>query len=197
MWVKFVASKTPLPSIFIDRDGTIVQEPSGPALEDFVVLSERHLPVLSRALHGLQKLSHRFSFFVVSNQDGINRGQISRANYEKQNRTLKKIFKKHGIKVRYWAVCPHTPEEKCACRKPLTGMAKEIGKRFAIDWKHSFMIGDRETDIIFGTKLGMKTIQLKWNEKRYKKTKIKPWKKAPHLSAAADAILKKSCKSPF
>ncbi len=180
-----------VPVVFLDRDGTLVKEPSGSTVGDDVILGSNRPRVLSHVLKGLQLLSKKYRLFVVSNQDGINRGQLSMRDYNIQNKKLNALFLKKEIRIRAWKVCPHMQEEKCACIKPKTGMAKFIAKHFMIDWKNSFMIGDMSTDIQFGKRLKMKTILVKWNERIYEKTTEKPWKRCPNVLSAAHMILDK------
>jgi len=53
----------------------------------------------------------------------------------------------NGITIKEVAYCPHTPNEKCHCRKPETGMIDKILKKYPIDLEHSWMIGDKQSDM--------------------------------------------------
>jgi histidinol phosphatase-like enzyme len=54
--------------------------------------------------------------------------------------------------------CPHTPEEKCACRKPLTGMIDHASADLGFDPRDAFVIGDKACDIEMGRNAGATTI---------------------------------------
>ena len=57
------------------------------------------------------------------------------------------MFRKRDINIVSIHHCPHAPEEQCACRKPKTGMIDEVLRQEKIDLKHSWMIGDKQSDI--------------------------------------------------
>ncbi|HEY5152905.1 MAG TPA: HAD-IIIA family hydrolase, partial [Candidatus Saccharimonadales bacterium] len=55
-------------------------------------------------------------------------------------------------------VCPHRPEDNCECRKPKPLMILQAAKEFDIDLSASYMMGDRQSDIMTGVNAGTKTI---------------------------------------
>ena len=67
--------------------------------------------------------------------------------------------------------CIHTSEQKCKCRKPMSGMLIEAAKVDQINLKKSYMIGDRSMDILCGSRVGCKTIFINRNYKEKKPTK--------------------------
>jgi D-glycero-D-manno-heptose 1,7-bisphosphate phosphatase len=70
-----------------------------------------------------------------------------------------------GIKFDEVYYCPHHPDnEKCICRKPDTVLIEKAISRFSINVKESLFIGDRETDIEAGMKMGLKTIRVDANQ---------------------------------
>jgi len=78
------------------------------------------------------------------------------------------LLEKEDIKIEKVYYCPHHPEGiipelkmKCNCRKPESGMIKQAIKEFDIDPSNSFLIGDKETDIMAGHKEGIKSILVK------------------------------------
>ena len=56
-------------------------------------------------------------------------------------------FQENGIDIKEVQYCPHIPEKNCTCRKPNTGMIKNILTNYDIDLNHSWMIGDKQSDI--------------------------------------------------
>jgi D-glycero-D-manno-heptose 1,7-bisphosphate phosphatase len=78
-----------------------------------------------------------------------------------------KEFQKQNIKIEDVKFCPHTPDDNCKCRKPLTGMIDNILSNYQIDLENSFMIGDKQSDIDLATnsnisnKIAINSIKLK------------------------------------
>ena len=162
-------------AIFLDRDGTIVEEPSGPNIGDDVIDEISKLRLLPNALIGLKKMMELgYTIFIISNQDGINRGRLTIELYNQMNAMLTKNFSKESIAIEKWLVCPHTPEERCICRKPKIGMLNSINKSYYLDFKNCYVIGDRDSDVVLAKNLKAKSILIKRNEVDYSKTKTKP-----------------------
>ncbi len=70
-------------------------------------------------------------------------------------------LKMYGVYIKEIAYCPHHPSVgRCACRKPGTGMLDYLIKKFDIDVRSSYMIGDKECDVEAGKRVGLATIIL-------------------------------------
>ncbi|VVB69999.1 Histidine biosynthesis bifunctional protein HisB [uncultured archaeon] len=176
-------------AVFLDRDGTIVNEPTGPNKGDDAITSISQLKVLPHAIDGMKKMIELgYTLFIASNQDCINRGQITMKEYDQQNKVLITVFTENNIKIEKWLVCPHTPEENCECRKPKTEMIDSIKNDYQIDFENSYYIGDRETDILLAKNLKLKSILVKRNEEYYINTNIVPDFKAENLVEASKFI---------
>ena len=77
-------------------------------------------------------------------------------------------FLRHKIKISSVKFCPHNPNIDCDCRKPKTGMFKKIKKNFNnLDLNKSWMIGDKESDILFAINSGIKNTIFLRNDKYY------------------------------
>ena len=92
-------------------------------------------------------IRHQYKLFIVTNQSGIGRGYYSQKDFEILTRYMLDEFEKQNIHIVSVQHCNHAPEEKCACRKPATGMVDEILKKHDIDLNNSWMIGDKQSDI--------------------------------------------------
>ena len=103
---------------------------------------------------------------VVTNQPDVSRGKIDKKTVTKINNFLKKEIEFDDI-----FVCYHDDKDNCDCRKPKSGLLIQASKKWDIDFKRSFMIGDRWRDIQAGENVGCKTIFL-----NYKYDDIKPKK---------------------
>jgi len=149
-------------AVFLDRDG-VINEDKGYVhkIEDF-----KFIPNVFTALKKLQDAG--YELFVVTNQSGIAVGYYTEEDFKKLTEYMLKEFEKEGIKITKVYYCPHHEngiiEEyaiKCDCRKPESGMIKEAIKEFNIDPNHSFLIGDKENDIIAAHKEGIKAALVK------------------------------------
>ncbi|MEO0261410.1 MAG: HAD family hydrolase [candidate division WOR-3 bacterium] len=141
-------------AIFLDRDGTIIK--NVPYLNDPEKIE--FLPYVIESLKIL--ISNGFTLFIVTNQSGISRGLIKLKELEKIHKRIKEILKKEGIKIKDIVYCPHLPEENCNCRKPKTGLIEVLLKKYKIDLKKSYLIGDKDEDILLAKNIGIKSVSV-------------------------------------
>jgi D-glycero-D-manno-heptose 1,7-bisphosphate phosphatase len=128
-------------ALFLDRDGIINIDHGYVSKKEHFEFSE-----------GIFELLHLFSkkgylLFIVTNQSGIGRGYYTLTAFHTLTQWMLKTLKKENIHIEKVTYCPHAPEEKCRCRKPETGMVKEILNEYAIDLSHSWLMGDKQSDI--------------------------------------------------
>ncbi|MEK6984021.1 MAG: HAD family hydrolase [Nanoarchaeota archaeon] len=169
-------------AVFIDKDGTIVEDAG------FVHRIEE-FKLVPNAVEGL-KLLKDYKLFIVSNQSGIGRGHFTLNDFNKFNTHLLKELGKNKIKIQKTYFCPHKPEDNCECRKPKKKFLDEAEKEFNIDFKKSFVIGDRISDIEMGKGAGCKTVQVLTGNKVDDKNAMNPDYFAEDLLDAAKWILK-------
>ena len=150
-------------AVFLDRDGVINEafikngQPSSPnSLDELKIL-----PGVKESILRLKKLN--FICLVVTNQPDVSRRKIKKKTVIKMNNFLKKVIELDDI-----FVCYHDDKDNCNCRKPKPGLLLQAGKKWNLDFKKSFMIGDRWRDIQAGEKVGCKTIYLDYNYKDIK-----------------------------
>ena len=142
------------PAVFLDRDGVLTVEKS-------YVCSLEDLEVFSYARECVQKMKEKgYYTIVITNQSGVARGLFTEEALKEMNAYL---IRKTGVDAIYY--CPHYPQGsvqkysyKCTCRKPELGMIKKSCEDFDIDMEHSYMVGDRASDILLGQRAGVKTI---------------------------------------
>ena len=150
-------------AVFLDRDGVINKAivknglPTSPSLFSELKI----LPGVKESILKLKKLN--FVCIIVTNQPDVSRGKINKNTVIKINNFLKKKIKLDDI-----FVCYHDDKDNCNCRKPKPGLLLQAGKKWNVDFKKSFMIGDRWRDIQAGEKVGCKTIYLDYNYKDIK-----------------------------
>ncbi len=150
----------PVKAVFLDRDGTLNEDPGYLGDADNVVL----LPGVIEALQKL-KNEHNFLLIVVSNQSGIARGLISESQVKDVNKRISDLLSENNVNIDAFYYCPAHPEfstaEECECRKPSSRMILDAAKEFNIDLKKSYIIGDSLVDIESGMNAGIKTILVK------------------------------------
>ena len=150
-------------AVLLDRDGVINKAivknglPTSPnSLDELEIL-----PGVKESILRLKKLN--FICIVVTNQPDVPRRKINKNTVIKINNFLKKKIKLDDI-----FVCYHDDKDNCNCRKPKPGLLLQAGKKWNVDFKKSFMIGDRWRDIQAGEKVECKTIYLDYNYKDIK-----------------------------
>lgn len=141
-------SNTKLPAVFVDRDGTLIEE-----VDHLATVEElRIFPFTAEAV-GLLKESG-YLVIVVTNQSGIGRAYFDESSMHKIHDRLQHEM---GGKIDGFYFCPHLPDAGCTCRKPGTGMIESACSEFAIDLSRSWIIGDKVIDVKTGHNAGIRT----------------------------------------
>jgi imidazoleglycerol-phosphate dehydratase/histidinol-phosphatase len=142
--------------VFLDRDGTLNEEVADEQIDSLAKI--RLMPGVIPALLQLQRAG--FSFVVVTNQDGLGTARFPRENFDLAQRFILDLFSSQGIEFEAVFLCPHFKHEDCECRKPKLGMIEEFLQANEIDKPHSYMIGDRATDLEFAANLGVTGLKI-------------------------------------
>jgi D-glycero-D-manno-heptose 1,7-bisphosphate phosphatase len=150
-------------AVFLDRDGVITQDPPHYAHRidqlELIEGSGSAIKMLNDA---------EFKVIVITNQSGVAKGLYNDNDIEIFNQAMieKLVHVNAHIDTIYY--CPHHPDAvvkkyriDCNCRKPKPGMLIEGGKKYNIDFKSSFLVGDKWSDIDAGRSVGCKTILVK------------------------------------
>ena len=129
-------------AVFFDRDGTLCKDPGYlRRLEDFEVFP---------GVDSLARLKERgFSLIGVSNQSGIARGLVEEEFVKRINAIFLDTYGFDGFYH-----CPHHPDEHCSCRKPQPGLLLDARADYDIDLKRSFVIGDKDLDMLLARSVG-------------------------------------------
>ncbi len=150
--------------LFIDRDGTIIEEPKS----DFQIDSLEKLRFEKGIIPTLLKLKNfGFKFVLVSNQDGLGTQSFPKDSFEIPQQKMLDILQSCGIEFKDIFICPHFEDENCECRKPKTALLNDYIKHNLYDKEQSFVIGDRDTDMILASNLGIRGLKygdLNWKE---------------------------------
>ena len=137
--------------LFIDRDGTIIEEPHDQQVDSLQKL--RLLPGVIPALLELQRCGYRL--VLVSNQDGLGTDSFPEPHFREPQDFLRSLLASQGIVFDAEFFCPHFPDDGCDCRKPRTGLLTEFLAGRTLDRSDSFVIGDRDTDMQLAANLGI------------------------------------------
>lgn len=128
--------------IILGRDGILNR-----FREDHVKAAEEWEP-LPGALEAVARLNHAgWHVVVATNQSGIGRGVIDMASVNAVHQHMMKLLAARGGRIDAVFFCPHTPEDRCACRKPMPGMMREIGERYGVELPAVPMVADTLRDL--------------------------------------------------
>jgi D-glycero-D-manno-heptose 1,7-bisphosphate phosphatase len=135
--------------VILGRDGILNE-----FREDHVKAPEEWKPVKG-ALEAVARLNHAgWHAVVATNQSGIGRGLLDMASVNAVHAYMNQQLMTHGGRLDAVFFCPHTPEERCDCRKPLPGMMVDIGRRYGIDLKQVPVVGDTLRDLMAAAAAG-------------------------------------------
>jgi D-glycero-D-manno-heptose 1,7-bisphosphate phosphatase len=147
------------PAVFLDRDGTLIEEVGYLDRLDRITLFPWSLDSV--------RLLHRagFKVVVITNQAGVARGYFGEAFVRRTHDHLDGLVRAAGAEVAGYYYCPHHPQAtvaeyrgSCECRKPAPGLLLRAAREHDIDLARSFAVGDRWTDIEAGAHAGVRTI---------------------------------------
>jgi imidazoleglycerol-phosphate dehydratase/histidinol-phosphatase len=139
------------PTLFIDRDGTLVEEPPDEQVDRLDKI--RLMPGVMPALVALRDAG--YAFVMVTNQDGIGSERFPEPAFRESHEFILRLFESQGIRFDGVLVCPHVPADGCECRKPKTKLVDEWLRTRPMDPARSAVIGDRATDLELAANLGL------------------------------------------
>ena len=143
--------------LFIDRDGTLIEEPADEQIDSFDKL--KFVPGVFRNLSFIrEKLD--FEFVLVSNQDGLGTDAFPEDTFWPVHNFILQTLEGEGITFDEILIDPHFPEDNAPTRKPNTGLVEKYMKNPEYDIANSYVIGDRETDRTFARNIGCKSLIL-------------------------------------
>ncbi len=145
---------TSRPAVFIDRDGTIIEQVE-------VLTEPSQVKLLPGAAEAIADLNRRgFLVFGLTNQPIIEKGLLTEAGLAKIHDALQKMLAASGAHLDAIYTCPHQyrAEGQCRCRKPGLKLLEDAQAAFPIDMSKSWLVGDRLRDVETGGRAGVKTI---------------------------------------
>lgn len=164
------------PALFLDRDGTLIKEKGYLADPGAVEL----LPGVAEGLLAARKMG--FKLVVVSNQSGVARGLFPESRVREVNLALSELLAARGAVIDKFYYCPHHPQARiaayrgaCLCRKPRPGQLWQAKRELKLDFRRSFMVGDKIADVETGKAAKVKTVLLLTGAKsRYEGKPLRP-----------------------
>jgi len=188
-------------AVFLDRDGTISEEVG-------YVNHVSRLQLYPWSAEAIRKLNGAgWPVIMVTNQSGVARGYFSEELVREVHQKMTGELAAHGAKLDGIYYCPHHPTGQlqayridCRCRKPLTGMLEEAAKRFHIDLRSSYVVGDGYRDMQLGFNAGARTILVltgygrgEYEHQRHRWPRQPDWI-AENLLEAVDIILREAAR---
>ncbi len=146
-------------AVFLDRDGTVNEEVG--YLTDLKKL--RLIPGAGAAIRRMNEAG--LTVVLVTNQSGVARGYFPERLVHEAHERLSRMLEAEGAHVDGVYYCPHHPSAgsspytmDCDCRKPKTGLIDRAVRDFAIDIRHSYMVGDKWSDVELGQRAGVHAV---------------------------------------
>lgn len=146
-------------AVFLDRDGTIVEE------RGYITSPER-ISLIPGAAEGIAALRKAgWKAIMVSNQAGVAKGLMTEEDLVRVNARVDALLASEGTALDGLYCCPHHPEgtvprytQVCDCRKPGTGLLRRAAIEHGIDLASSVFVGDSIRDIEAGRGVGARTV---------------------------------------
>jgi len=140
----------PSAAVFLDRDGTLIEEKEYLSDPEGVVV----LPGIGPALRRLMDAG--FKLVVVTNQSGIGRGYYKEADMHRVNARLMDCLRRDGVRFEKLYYAPEAPDQPSRGRKPDPRFLLEARDAFGIDLTKSYIIGDKKADLECGWNAGVR-----------------------------------------
>jgi D-glycero-D-manno-heptose 1,7-bisphosphate phosphatase len=119
-----------------------------------------YFPDTLKAVQIIQQLG--YDIFVVTNQSGVGRGYFSLEAVHVIHRQMQNDLRSHKLSpYKDFAVCPHSPDDSCECRKPSGKMILDLIAKHKIDPANSFMGGDKLIDAEAGKNAGIEGVLIR------------------------------------
>ena len=150
--------------LLIDRDGTLIDEPE----DNFQVDKINKIVFKKNVISSLCKLMNiGYKFIMITNQDGLGTTLFPLEKFNIPHFFLLDIFRSEEIIFEDVLICPHFEHDNCECRKPKTKLLKNWLNQ--IEKQHSYVIGDRKTDMDLARNIKLQGIQYNDNDCNWKK----------------------------
>lgn len=174
--------------IVLDRDGVINQDSDA-----YIKSAEEWIPIPG-SLEAISRLNHAgFRILVASNQSGLGRGYFTIDDLNAMHRKMRRELSVLGAQIEAIFFCPHKPDARCRCRKPLPGLFEDISHRLGVNLKGVPFVGDSIGDVRAASAVGAVPLLVRTGKgsrtlEKYSR-EVEGVPVFTDLSAAAEAIL--------
>lgn len=163
----------PREAVFLDRDGTLIEEVN-------YLSAPEQVRLISGAAEAVRRVNEAgVLVVVVTNQAGVARGYFPEGRVAEVHAHLSALLAEGGAKIDAYYHCPHHPTEgvgpyrvACACRKPEPGLLLTAARELGIDLSRSWMIGDKLCDARAGEAAGCRTVLVRTGHGRDLRAKL-------------------------
>jgi D-glycero-D-manno-heptose 1,7-bisphosphate phosphatase len=172
-------------AIFLDKDGTLIEDVPYNVDPELVTLSSGAGPALA------QLAREGFRLVVVSNQSGIGDGRFEASALAAVEHRIRELLAPWHVSIDAFYYCPHTRSLGCGCRKPSPGLLLRAAAEHRLDLQWSWLVGDILDDVEAGRRAGCGTVLLaNGNETRWELGSMRvPHALASNLPLAANCIV--------
>jgi len=139
------------PAVFLDRDGTLIEDRGHLARSAEVVF-------YSDTVDALRKLQDAFMLFIVTNQSGVADGVITIHDVERVNAYVVSRLAETGVRIAETYVCPHRRSDECVCIKPKPYFLHKATGEHCVDLRRSFVVGDHPHDVQLARNAGARGV---------------------------------------
>jgi len=148
-------------AIFLDRDGVINSD-----IGHYYIYKVKDFIINKGIVNSLKRFQEAgYMLFIVSNQGGVAKGIYSSDDVDQIHAHLEAKLLENDIRLQEIYYCPHHESvASCECRKPSPYMINQAIRKFNIDIKTSYLIGDSKRDIEAAEAAGIKGIKIEANE---------------------------------
>ena len=183
------------PAVFLDRDGTLIEE------RGFIDSSDR-MALFPWTVDAIRLLNRAgFATVVVTNQSGIARGLFDEAFLRGLHAELDRTLVAGDARIDGYYYCPHLPDapveayrQVCRCRKPAPGLIEQAAADLDLDLAGSVTVGDRWRDVLSGQAAGIRSVLVRTGygaqESRQPPAEARPDAILNHLMEAVSWILR-------
>jgi len=178
-------------AVFLDRDGVINRNPGD---KKYIISWKkfRFLPGVKLAIAEFRR--HNYKVFIISNQAGVGKGIFTKKTLETISANMLGAIRAAGGDIEGIHYCIHRPKQNCGCRKPKAGQFRRVARRYRINLKRTFFIGDTIRDVQAAQNAGCRSIMVLSGKEKLKNRK--DWQNKPdlvfsNLLKATKYILKK------
>jgi len=170
------------PAVFLDRDGTLIEDRGHLGDPSQVAFYPETFPALRR-------LGGQFLLFIVTNQNGIAKGVTTPEGVRRVNDFVVRRLAEEGIEIREVYCCPHERSDGCECIKPSPYFPRQAERDHGVDLARSFMVGDHPPDVELAANVGARGLfVLSGHGAKHRDELRVPCEVVSGISEAADRI---------